>query len=380
MNKLIFSLLFILLTSHWASEIESQMSKLDSIEMLIEQQKRIIKELEEDSSQVITEINHRQKKINTVQNYIKQIDRNILKLEKKMNRLSENTKEYEKYKKELQLKLSPLIPVYYRIYTQMENFKLTPDPLFVKNLTDLFYLKTIQALYTDKIKLYIDSIRMIDQHFMELMETKKATEELKSKQNTQYANLKKEKNALDNKLNTISENKDLQEKLYQQRLEDRNKILSWIKNFEQERKKQDDLEQILQYSFHQLKKKLPWPVIGKIIKKFGMEVDPAYHTQTFMNGIEIESSIGKNVLCIAPGIVRYADWHRSYGEFIIIEHSQGYYSIYGNLGKISVTKGSKIFKNEIIGQVGDIGYKEKNSLFFGLYLGEQPLNPIHWLK
>lgn len=119
---------------------------------------------------------------------------------------------------------------------------------------------------------------------------------------------------------------------------------------------------------------LPWPVSSrKILASFGTIVHPRYKTKTFNDGIDIDCSGTKTVTAINKGKVAYAEYLTGYGLLVVVDHQDGYYSLYGNLDKISVKKGQAASQGQTLGTASDY-------LHFSISKGTEFLNPINYLK
>lgn len=119
---------------------------------------------------------------------------------------------------------------------------------------------------------------------------------------------------------------------------------------------------------------LPWPVATrKVLASFGTIVHPRYKTRTFNDGIDIDCSGTKTVKAIHKGEVSYAAHLTGYGLLVIIDHQDGYYTIYSNLDKISVKTGQTVSQGQTLGTASDY-------LHFGVNKGGKFLNPINYLK
>lgn len=125
---------------------------------------------------------------------------------------------------------------------------------------------------------------------------------------------------------------------------------------------------------------LSWPCRGKVVTKFGKIIHPKYNTTTKNNGIDISASYGDNVLSIAPGRVVYADRFMGYGNLVLIDHLDGYYSLYGHLAEILVSIGKEINEGRIIGRIGESGSLSGPMLHFELRKDGKPVDPLAYLK
>ncbi len=125
---------------------------------------------------------------------------------------------------------------------------------------------------------------------------------------------------------------------------------------------------------------LPWPCRGEVVTRFGNIIHPKYNTKTKNNGIDISASYGDNVYAIAPGNVVYADRFMGYGNLVLIDHLDGYYSLYGHLAEILVDVGREVGKGRIIGRIGESGSLSGPMLHFELRKDGKPVDPLAYLK
>ncbi|MFO7651658.1 MAG: peptidoglycan DD-metalloendopeptidase family protein [bacterium] len=122
-----------------------------------------------------------------------------------------------------------------------------------------------------------------------------------------------------------------------------------------------------------LKGKLPWPLKGEVIAGFGSQVHPKYKTRTNNLGIDIKGDSGAAAFAVAPGKVAYADRFLGYGNLVIVDHGDGFYTLYGNLADIDVSVGSPVSTASTVGKVADY-------LHFELRSQGRPLDPGGWLR
>jgi septal ring factor EnvC (AmiA/AmiB activator) len=131
--------------------------------------------------------------------------------------------------------------------------------------------------------------------------------------------------------------------------------------------------------FAAAKGKLSWPTPGQILSAFGRQEHPRYHTFTFNKGIDIGAPVGQEIKAVFEGIILFADWFRGYGKMAIIDHGQGFYSLYAHASELLVNVGDKVALRQVIGRVGDSGSPEGTRLHFEIRQNGKPENPIQWL-
>ncbi|HID50304.1 MAG TPA: peptidase M23, partial [Chromatiales bacterium] len=123
----------------------------------------------------------------------------------------------------------------------------------------------------------------------------------------------------------------------------------------------DDLAAPGSQSFARLRGKLGWPVKGKVRNLFGRS---RYQGRLKWNGVMIEARAGNTVRAVARGRVAYADWLRGYGLLIIIDHGDGYMSLYGHNQSLYKEVGDWVEADEAIAGVGDSGGQSRPGLYF----------------
>lgn len=126
--------------------------------------------------------------------------------------------------------------------------------------------------------------------------------------------------------------------------------------------------------FAQLKGKLPWPVRGKIIQKF------AGTAQSHRGGVLIGAREGSNVHAVTRGRVVYADWLRGYGLLTIIDHGQGYMTLYGFNQSLYKSKGDWVEAGDVIAAVGQSGGRSQSALYFAIRKKRKAVNPVQWCR
>lgn len=132
--------------------------------------------------------------------------------------------------------------------------------------------------------------------------------------------------------------------------------------------------------FGGLKGRLPWPVQGKVVIPYGSQKDPQFNTPVFRSGTFIESQSDSMAKAVHEGKVVFAEWFKGYGQLVIINHGEGYHSLYGSLSEIFTKVGDIIKGKQVVGRVGNSSLVNSPGLYFELRYKGKPLNPIQWLQ
>jgi septal ring factor EnvC (AmiA/AmiB activator) len=129
-----------------------------------------------------------------------------------------------------------------------------------------------------------------------------------------------------------------------------------------------------------LKGKLPWPVEGKVAIPYGTQKDPQFNTPIFRSGAYIQAGADTFAKAVYNGKVVFAEWFKGYGQLVIINHGDGYHTLYGSLSEIFTKVGDIIKVKQIVGRVGNSGILNAPGLYFELRYKGKPLDPLQWLK
>jgi len=129
--------------------------------------------------------------------------------------------------------------------------------------------------------------------------------------------------------------------------------------------------------FAQQKGRLPYPLSGKVLNQFGALRGLG---SLRWQGILLAANLGDEVRAVADGRVVFAHWMRNYGQLLILEHDQGYMTLYGHNQTLFKQTGDTVKQGEIIASAGDSGGQELAALYFEIRRNGEPLNPITWLR
>lgn len=132
--------------------------------------------------------------------------------------------------------------------------------------------------------------------------------------------------------------------------------------------------------FGGLRGRLPWPADGRVVASFGPQVHPRFGTRTFRNGVDIEAGEGSEVAAVYAGHVVYTGWFKGYGNLIILDHGNEYYTLYAHVADIVVKEGEDVRQGQRIGTVGETGSLAGPRLYFEVRFQGRPLDPTEWLR
>ncbi len=127
--------------------------------------------------------------------------------------------------------------------------------------------------------------------------------------------------------------------------------------------------------FATLKGKLHLPVRGNVTNRFGaMREDSGISWK----GLFIKAGEGEEVKAIADGRIVFADWLRGFGNLMIVDHGNGFMSLYGNNQALLRKVGDNVSAGDSIASVGNSGGNENPGLYFELRYQSKPFDPLSW--
>lgn len=130
-------------------------------------------------------------------------------------------------------------------------------------------------------------------------------------------------------------------------------------------------------AFQRLKGTLPLPLRGELAGRFG---SPRHDTGSPWRGLFIRSSPGREVKAVAGGRVVFADWLRGFGNLMIVDHGEGFMSLYGNNEALYRRVGDDVRGGETVALVGNSGGNPETGLYFEMRYQSKPFDPLTWCK
>jgi septal ring factor EnvC (AmiA/AmiB activator) len=128
------------------------------------------------------------------------------------------------------------------------------------------------------------------------------------------------------------------------------------------------------------KGRLALPTQGRIIGSFGRHKHPEFNSFTVSNGISISAPSGADVRSVYDGRVVFSDYFKGYGNMVIVDHGDGFFSLYAHNSKVFKRAGASVSKNEVLASVGDIDSSKGSILYFEIRYQGKPVDPAPWVR
>jgi septal ring factor EnvC (AmiA/AmiB activator) len=132
-------------------------------------------------------------------------------------------------------------------------------------------------------------------------------------------------------------------------------------------------------TFFESKGELKQPVAERILQRYGIVKDSKFDTKIFHKGLFFAVVPGENVESVFPGKVAFTGWINGYGETVIIDHGDHYYTVYAHNSKIEKKIGDNVNMGESVARAGDTGSLRGPGLYFEIRHFSESLDPSPWL-
>jgi len=132
---------------------------------------------------------------------------------------------------------------------------------------------------------------------------------------------------------------------------------------------------VSQQPFGSLKGTLRWPARGRLTARFGSRRG---NSGLAWQGVMISAPEGTAVRAVAQGRVAFADWMRGFGLLLIVDHGDGYMSLYGHNQALYKEVGEWVDTGEVVATLGASGGQIRSGLYFELRHKGRPINPLRW--
>ena len=123
------------------------------------------------------------------------------------------------------------------------------------------------------------------------------------------------------------------------------------------------------------KGKLPWPAKASFLSKFGQSKNQG---DLKWNGVLLKAEFGAPIKVISHGRVAFSDWLQGFGFITIIDHGDGYMSLYGNCESLFKQAGDWVSAGDVIATAGDSGGQPQSGIYFEIRSRGKPVNPAKW--
>jgi len=378
----LFTPVFICLTSlplH-AEDLEEKSAQLDSVRHQIENVKTSMEKARLETDTLQTELKKNETSAGNIALNIREIERQLQQRNKRLKQLNDRKSLHEKALAEQKQALSQQIRSAYMVGKNdyMKLLLNQEDPARVgRALAYYDYHNQARARQINSVNTEIEAITQLENNI------KRENDALLKLRKNQLAkereisqSRRERENILAKLLNELEKQGFELQALQQQEQETKNLLEKIIK-----KQARDDRGSVAFFEdippFNSLKGKLDWPLKGKLSTRFGSRKQGG---KLKWQGVVINAELGVDVQAVSSGQVVFADWFRNLGLLIIIDHGDGYMSLYGYNQSLLKKTGDWVLPGEVISLAGDSGGQLRSGIYFEIRNNGTPVNPARWCR
>jgi septal ring factor EnvC (AmiA/AmiB activator) len=351
--------------------------KLELVRARIQLLKETLRQARGKKSKVQKDLYRVEQKINHIGRALHGLHQDIRKQEKNLSGLNRERKALSKQLGKQREMLASQVRASYAMGRQ-EQVKIIlnqGDPSTIQRA--LVYYDYLNRSRTRRIKEVITQIRRLQTLEEKIAHEKQALEKLLARQSAERKQLQAQRKERRTLLLALTREIRSKDSRLDRMLQDEKELQRVLRAVE---KALSDIPASITDSkpIRQRKGRLSWPTRGRIITKFnGIRSLKANLRWT---GVRIRAKQGDDVHAISRGRVAFADWLRGYGLLMIIDHGDGFMSLYGHNQSIYKEIGEWVNEGEVIASVGNSGGQNRSSLYFELRKNGKPVNPERWCR
>ena len=387
-KKLIFCFLFGALVSYGHAEDLQTSNELNKVESDISEVKQDMQRLSQQKDNLLNLLADIEKHYGEIAALLKTLQIQIEQKRQSLDNIRQDMQVYQKEIDKLSKELAGQIRAAYAM-GQKEKLKLLlnqQDPSLSSRMMVYFnYFNKERLKKLTEIEAAVQRLDQLDKQ--KKTETELLEQNLEQKKSEQAAldEARKQRNEL---LVQIGNDFSSSEQQLTQLQESQNRLKSLMASLpiteeelavdaEQAKELSSPIENSseLKSDFSTLKGKLPWPVRGRLSQKFGSP-----RSEGTWDGVLIDASEGMEIKAVTRGKVVYAEWLRGYGLLTIIDHGQGYMSLYAFNQSLYKRIGDTVEAGDVIASVGQSGGRSQAGLYFGIRKKGVPIDPLEWCR
>ncbi len=220
------------------------------------------------------------------------------------------------------------------------------------------------------------------------------SEELMAEAQRERKRLEQDRGGLGSMMASLQQDKEQVQQLIADRRAAVRQVEEWIASLERQRTSGEVQEitvhprsakvvirEVPEFStFREGRGKLPWPLKGPILSRFGLQRNTITNTQTDNPGIDIGSPESSEVIAVQAGTCTRITYLRGFGTTILVDHGDGYYTVYAHLGDLWVSEGERVEAGRVLGTLGPSTIEGGPRLHFQIWHKREKQDPLPWLS
>ncbi len=363
--------IFFMFSSYAAtSDLKTKTKQLQQVNTQITNLQQVLSSAKDKRRTLLNELKHTEVYIGQLANQLNTITQQLTVQQNELKQLQEQAKQQQLQLNQQQQLLAQQVRANYQLgkYQYVKILLNQEDPSALSRLLTYFqYVSRARIKVIGKINQTLSALLDSKQKIVVLTEK---LQTLLKQQQSQQQQLMTQQNYRQKVLSQLTSSIDTKDKKLTVLTNNKHRLEQLINQLKQSAWQAQPTQ-----AFAAMKHKLPWPTAGRPQNIFGQQIDNS--TLTY-NGVLIKAPSGQAIKAIYPGKVVFANWLRGFGLLLIIEHGQGFMTLYAHNNSLYKKTGDWVKSGDLIATVGDSGGNDQNGLYFEIRRNGKPLNPMAW--
>ncbi|MBO8127069.1 MAG: peptidoglycan DD-metalloendopeptidase family protein [Firmicutes bacterium] len=367
-----------------ADEYSLRKAELAQVEKAQEEARELLAELAKDESAVMAELRQLEQELASAEQELAVVEQDLQRTEQGIREVKRDIKRAEEVARESEAALKSVLKDYNQRLRQIymsggaDIFDLLLETGSAGDLA--LRMRLFTALLAEDVALYEEvkakkeraeaDRKDLEVKYSALSQKEGRLEELRRTAVSRVEEVKKAKAKRDARLKEILSQKRTQEQVLNELQETSHKLEAWLKEHETPALPKDQTGKV----------RLTWPVRGQVTAEYGWRVHPIDKVKRFHEGIDIEAAQGTPIKAAAAGRVALSGWVGGYGYTVILEHADGFSTVYAHASKLLVQAGDLVQAGQTIAEVGSTGLSTGPHLHFEVRRSGQAVDPREYLK
>ncbi len=361
------------------AQIEQQKKERESLKSAKTDLEKIKKELETSKSNLNKYIKELDDELSTIQERIAQLEEEITKKEEQIEETTRELEEAEAIQQAQYEAMKKRIKFMYEKGDIMYMELLLESGSFADMLNKAEYIEMLSGYDRQKLNEYIATTELIRITKETLEEEKQTLDEAKAAKKAEEDNVESLLVEKDKELKSVQSdisNKEAAIAAYDAEIKAENAAIAAL----EKEVAADKAALYSRYTYDGGMFTWPCPSYTRISDNYGMRMHPTLGVEKMHNGIDLAAPGGSSILAAYNGTVVAAAYEGSMGNYVMINHGAGLYTIYMHCSALYVSKGQDVTAGTKIAAVGSTGRSTGNHLHFGVRLNGAYVSPWNYLK
>ncbi len=376
LSALLLVCLLPLVQAQEGQDLEAKARQLEQVKSRIESLNQRLRSTESQRDQQSQALRETEQQIGLIARRIRVTDQSLRRQQRQLSELEAERADARLELDNHQSSLERQIRAAYAMGRQ-EKVKILlnqEDPAVVSRV--MVYYDYFNAARVEQMQRIETSLRELQRIEREIAKEERRLQQLQAKNNNERKQLEAAKRGREEIIAQLSRKLKDQGSELKVLKDDESQLSSLISNIQQALSDLP-LDPSAHDPFRSRKGKLPWPSSGQLVASFGSQREVG---KLKWDGVMIAAPEGREVRAIHHGRVAFADWLRGFGLLLIIDHGDGFMSLYGHNQSLFKETGEWVEPGEVVAQVGRSGGRTHSGIYFGIRHNGKPQNPKSWCK